>query len=99
MPTSRASDKVGPRQTSLATAAVSTATPLQQLAGRFGSFANTVQTRLDTSSGANGTLGGTLQAQVERALAQVLRQPGALGADMVRTGPAGAPPALAPQQA
>jgi hypothetical protein len=46
------------------------------LNARFSSFANTFQTRLNTSNGTNGALGGTLEAQVNGALAQVLRQAG-----------------------
>jgi len=45
----------------------------QALAARFGSFANTIQTRMDTSPSLTSTFGGNLQAQVERAVAQVMR--------------------------
>ena len=45
------------------------------LNARFSSFANTIQTRLNSSNGTTGGLGGTLEAQVDSALSQVLRQP------------------------
>ena len=104
MPTSRAADKVGSRQTLAGCRGRPAGGPPPGVASRFGSFANTVQTRMDTSAGTNGTLGGTLQAQVERALAQVLRQPGAIGSNgagamATAAGAAGTAPALAPQQA
>lgn len=53
---------------------------MNQLTARFSSFANTIQTRMNSSNGTGGTLGGTLEAQVDRALSQVLRQPGGGGA-------------------
>jgi hypothetical protein len=49
---------------------------MNQLTARFSSFANTIQTRMNSSNGTGGALGGTLEAQVDRALSQVLRQPG-----------------------
>jgi hypothetical protein len=56
-------------------AATTTATsPAASLAARFGSFADTIQTRLDTTNGVGPTLTGSLEAQVDRALSQVIRQ-------------------------
>jgi len=52
---------------------------VNQLAARFQSFADTIQTRLDTATGTGGGITGTLEAQVDRALAQVLRQGSANG--------------------
>jgi hypothetical protein len=51
-----------------------TASPTASLAARFGSFADTIQTRLDTGNGVGPTLTGSLEAQVDRALSQVIRQ-------------------------
>jgi hypothetical protein len=50
---------------------------LGELTTRFSSFANTVQTRINSSNGTVSALGGTLEAQVDRALSETLRQPGA----------------------
>jgi hypothetical protein len=81
MPTSRAAEKVAGRQASFGAirAAAGTAQAIDTLSARFGSFANTVQTRLDTSNGTGPTLTGSLEAQVDRALSQVLRQAPASG--------------------
>jgi hypothetical protein len=80
MPTSRAAEKVAGRQSSFnAIRAAGAATAIDTLSARFGSFANTVQTRLDTSNGTGPPLTGTLEAQVDRALSQVLRQAPASG--------------------
>ena len=81
MPTSRAAEKVAGRQASFNAlrAAAQTAQSIDTLSARFGSFANTVQTRLDTSNGTGPTLTGSLEAQVDRALSQVLRQAPANG--------------------
>ena len=57
------------------------------LNARFSSFANTIQTRLNSSNGTGGGLGGTLEAQVDRALSQVLRQPGGGTGTAVATRP------------
>jgi hypothetical protein len=86
MPTNRASmpNKKGNRVTALAqyissnNIAVMPSGRMRELTARFSSFANTVQTRLNSSNGTGGALGGTLEAQVERALSQTLRRPGAL---------------------
>jgi hypothetical protein len=84
MPTNRASDamKATYRQTWYST--MSTALPAgaatDRLAARFQSFADTVQTRLDTANGTGPPLTGSLEAQVDRALSQVLRQAPAGGA-------------------
>jgi hypothetical protein len=117
MPTSRAVDPNKPAYRNAWYNALAALLPAGQavdrLAARFGSFANTVQTRLDTSSGSGPSLGGTLEAQVDRALAQVLRQtpglsmngssgsPSIAGGLSVSTliGGAGGPPAIAPRQA
>lgn len=56
----------------------------QQLLDQFASLATTIQTRLDSSAGSNGSLGGSVEMQVQRALAQVLRSPGS-GAVAVMT--------------
>jgi len=58
------------------------------LNARFSSFANTIQTRLNSSNGTTSVLGGTLEAQVNNALSQVLRQPGNGTATAVATRPA-----------
>jgi hypothetical protein len=81
MPTSRAAEKVAGRQASFNAlrAAAQTAQSIDTLSARFGSFASTVQTRLDTSNGTGPTLTGSLEAQVDRALSQVLRQAPANG--------------------
>jgi hypothetical protein len=79
MPTNRASDalKATHRQTwySTISAALPAGGATDRLAARFQSFADTVQTRLDTANGTGATLTGSLEAQVDRALSQVLRQP------------------------
>jgi hypothetical protein len=81
MPTNRASTKVSARQSALATymtknhILVPPNGRMNELTARFSSFANTVQTRMNSSNGTNSSLGGTLEAQVDRALSQVLRQP------------------------
>jgi hypothetical protein len=83
---------------------------LRDLTARFGSFANTVQMRMDGSGGPAGGLGGTLEAQVDQALAQAMRQPGgAATAVQDRPGSAsigalvggdhGTTPAMSPYQA
>jgi hypothetical protein len=77
MPTSRAADKVSGRQTwySALTPLVATGgAAADRLAARFQSFADTIQTRLDTATATGPALGGSLEAQVDRALSQVLRQ-------------------------
>src|SRR5690242_20058912 len=88
MPTDRAADplKAPFRQVwyaALAAQAVG-GQPINNLAARFASFADTVQTRLDSASGTGPSLTGSLEAQVDRALSQVFRQasadgPGAAG--------------------
>jgi hypothetical protein len=118
MPTNRASmpNKKGNRVTALAqyissnNIAVMPSGRMRELTARFSSFANTVQTRLNSSNGTGGALGGTLEAQVERALSQTLRRPGALAtaveprpgdssiAAMVG-GSGGSQPAMSPYQA
>lgn len=115
MPTDRAADplKAAARTTwyNALNALVASASPASTLAARFTSFADTVQTRLDTANGTGPTLTGSLEAQVDRALSQVLRQapPGgsptgvttlvtqALSAASVAAG--AGPPVIAPQQA
>ena len=84
MPTSRASEKVASRQAWFtATAALSSSggggDAAQTLSARFASFADTIQTRLDTAGSNGSALTGTLEAQVDRALSQVLRQAPANG--------------------
>jgi hypothetical protein len=75
MPTSRAFDKIANRQTWFnARAAGPRGKAQARLAARFESFADTIQTRLDTTNGTGPTLTGSLEAQVGRALSQVLRQ-------------------------
>jgi hypothetical protein len=81
MPTSRASDplKAAARRTwydavSFLVSNVPPGQGVDRLASRFQSFANTIQTRLDTASGTGPPLTGSLEAQVDRALSQVLRQ-------------------------
>ena len=81
MPTNRAADplKAQERLTWYASLNVPTAAPIASLASRFQSFADTVQTRLDTANGTGPILTGSLEAQVDRALSQVLRQAPAAG--------------------
>lgn len=81
MPTSRAADplKAQNRLTWLNALNAPPAQAIDALAARFASFADTVQTRLDTSAGTGPTLTGALEAQVDRALSQVLRQAPAAG--------------------
>jgi hypothetical protein len=78
MPTDRAADpgKAQSRATWYTTlnALAASAPPANTLAARFTSFADTVQTRLDTANGSGPSLAGSLEAQVDRALSQVLRQ-------------------------
>jgi hypothetical protein len=119
MPTARAADpgKAQFRQQWYAAlnAQIANAPPANSLAARFASFADTVQTRLDTTNGVGPSLTGSLEAQVGRALSQVLRQApadGATGAAYPGAAPlvaqamsvatlagTGGPPAIAPQQA
>jgi hypothetical protein len=81
MPTSRAADKVAERQAWFnAIKGALAAPPINSLAARFQSFADTLQTRLDTTNGTGPPLTGTLEAQVDRALSQVLRRAPANGA-------------------
>jgi hypothetical protein len=92
MPTSRAAEKVAGRQASFTAlrVAAQTAQSIDTLSARFGSFANTVQNRLDTSNGVGPTLTGSLEGQVDRALSQVLRQAPANGSSTAGgQGPAG----------
>jgi hypothetical protein len=83
-----------------------------RLAALFQSFADTIQTRLDSANGTGPTLTGSLEAQVDRALSQVLRQAPAGGAGQGTTqmvtqalsvatllNGSGGPPAIAPRQA
>lgn len=76
MPTNRAADplKAQERLTWYASLSAQVDDPTRTLAARFQSFADTIQTRLDTVNGTGPGLGGSLQAQVDRALSQVLRQ-------------------------
>jgi hypothetical protein len=85
MPTSRAADKVASRQTwyTAISGPLPGAGAIDSLAARFQSFADTVQTRLDTTNGTGPTLTGSLEAQVDRALSQVLRQAPANGPSAV----------------
>jgi hypothetical protein len=118
MPTNRASmtSKVNNRNAALARyihfnhIVVPPSGRLNKLTARFSSFANTVQTRMNSSNGTGGALGGTLEAQVDRALSQALRQPGGVST-AVQTRPAdtsiatlvggsgGSQPAMSPYQA
>jgi hypothetical protein len=118
MPTNRASmqNKPSNRNTALAryikvnNIVVPPTGRLNKLTARFSSFANTVQTRMNSSNGTGGALGGTLEAQVDRALSQALRQPGG-GSTAVQTRPGdssiatmvggsgGSQPAMSPYQA
>jgi hypothetical protein len=78
---------------------------------RFSSFANTFQTKLNASNGTGGGLGGTLEAQVDSALSQVMRQSGNGAATAVAVRPAetsiaalaggagGGQPSMSPYQA
>lgn len=76
----------------------------QQVADQFASFATTIQTRLDGNGAMNGSFGGSIEVQVGRALAQVLRTPAAGGAAIgaavlpVATPGALAGPVLPPRQ-
>jgi hypothetical protein len=117
MPTNRASMKVSNRAAALSAyvTANNIVIPqnnrMSQLTARFSSFANTVQTRLNESNGSGSGLGGTLEAQVDRALSQVLRQPAGSSATAVAVDPkdtgvaalvrgtGGALPAMSPYQA
>jgi hypothetical protein len=118
MPTNRAfmTNKVSNRNAALAryiefnNIVVPPSGRLNKLTARFSSFANTVQTRINSSNGTGGALGGTLEAQVDRALSQALRQPGGVST-AVQTRPAdtgiaalvggsgGVQPAMSPYQA
>jgi hypothetical protein len=76
MPTSRAFDKGksvdGLRQDLLR---LNSLAPHQSLfEAQFASFATTIQQRIDTDSGGNQTLSGSLSAQVERAVSQAMRR-------------------------
>src|SRR5690348_8069090 len=81
MPTNRAADplKAQERLTWYESLTRPKKEPIETLASRFESFADTVQTRLDTANGTGPTLTGSLEAQVDRALSQVLRQAPAPG--------------------
>jgi hypothetical protein len=84
---------------------------MNQLTARFSSFANTVQTRMNSSAGTVSALGGTLEAQVNGALSQVLRQsangattavptrPGDTSIASLVGGGGGVQPAMSPYQA
>jgi hypothetical protein len=80
VPTSRAFDKLliaNPRSAQLATVAGGSGTPpgpTRALASRFESFATTIQNRIDSDSGGSASLGGSLNAQVTRALNQATRR-------------------------
>lgn len=78
MPTSRAREKVLQRVDALEPYEPPEAGDV--LAASFSSFATTVQNRLDNNgSGSPIALNGSLEAQVERALSQVSRQPATYG--------------------
>jgi hypothetical protein len=82
MPTSRAADVQKQKNRTAWFAALAKSPrgkPNERLAARFESFADTIQTRLDTSNGVGPSLTGSLEAQVDRALSQVLRQAPANG--------------------
>jgi hypothetical protein len=83
MPTTRAADPLKAQDRLTFYASLNSppqrADALQNLSARFQSFADTVQTRLDTGNGTGPTLTGSLEAQVDRALSQVLRQAPAAG--------------------
>src|SRR5689334_21789345 len=101
MPTERAADpgKAQFRQQWYAAlnAQIANAAPANSLAARFASFADTVQTRLDTTNGTGPSLNGSLEAQVGRALSQVLRQaPAAGAAGAAGPGNGAAPSGVAP---
>ena len=94
MPTSRAADSQkkilrGQWLDALSAQATTPTDPQASLAARFGSFADTVQTRLDSTNGVGPTLTGSLQAQVDRALSQVLRQAPTSGSPTSAYGGAG----------
>jgi hypothetical protein len=108
--------KVANRSTALSTyiTTLNIVAPSSHMGGlnaRFSSFANTIQTRLNSSNGTTGGLGGTLEAQVNSALSQVLRQNGNGATTAVATRPAdtsitsmvggggGLQPAMSPYQA
>jgi hypothetical protein len=99
MPTSRAFEKLinGKRQaelTGLPTLSVnSQAAAIKALNARFGSFAATVQNRIDTDAGGPLTLTGSLDAQVQRALSQALRRGGSYQNQSVATLGSSASPA------
>ena len=121
MPTNRASMKAtGPQARRPALAAYIAANgivippgggALRGIQRRFSSFANTMQTRVNSSNGTVSALGGNLEAQVDRALAQALRQSGTGAATAVADRPedasvaslvggtAGALPTMSPYQA
>jgi hypothetical protein len=116
MPTNRASMKVKQRQSALSAylttnnIVIPPSGQVNQLTARFSSFANTMQTRMNSSNGTSSSLGGTLEAQVDRALSQVLRQPGGGTAAAVATRPdegnivslvggTGGQPSMSPYQA
>jgi hypothetical protein len=85
--------------------------PVGGLAARFASFTDTVQTRLNSGGGGTATtLGGTLEAQVDRALSQAVRQAAASNGNLpavalgrsvatIVSGTGGPTPAMSPFQA
>jgi len=81
MPTNRAFMKVYNRESALqaymtkGNILIPPGNRMSQLTARFSSFATTVQTRMNSSGATSSALGGTLEAQVDRALSQALRQP------------------------
>jgi hypothetical protein len=116
MPTNRASTKSLQRDTALQVyvatnqIVVPPGGQFDGLTSRFSSFASTIQNRLAGSNGATTALGGTLEAQVERALSQALRQiPAGAGVPSSGAGQTsivslvggtgGGPPAMSPYQA
>jgi len=76
MPTSRAREKVDERIAAFAGLAGLNSKVEKEIAATLSSFATTVQNRLDDSGGGSPiALSTSLEAQVERAISQVSRQP------------------------
>src|SRR5690348_17879386 len=80
VPTSRAREKVDKRIKAFANLKGCNSKADEVLAASFSSFATTFQNRLDDSNGGSPiALSTSLEAQVERAISQVSRQPATYG--------------------
>ena len=72
----------------------------QRLFDQFASLATTIQTRMEASAGTNGSFGGSVEVQVQRAVAEVLRSPGSGSVAVMTPGAATGlgGPVLTPEQ-